>query len=247
MPPPFGIGQDTGIGIGGMSVGECVKLRERQRLKERETQRLAAAETKAQREAAKAQASATGEGGWAQVAASRRSNSGINSARSVTPVAQGPSALSSSTMYAALAGDDGSGSWRTGPAGASSLKKEKLVLRSGVGAGKQLRSQPPPPAEVADNWEEEEEKEEQEERAREEDDPNDANDNLGQDDEQRSAPRPEADPEPAHGHEQKPDPAQEPLNEPGQATENIQQVLDASVEQLPHEPAPTHEPSTTTS
>lgn len=245
-PPPFGIGQDTGIGIGGMSVGECVKLRERQRLKERETQRLAAAETKAQREAAKAQASATGEGGWAQVAASRRSNSGINSARSVTPVAQGPSALSSSTMYAALAGDDGSGSWRTGPGGASSLKKEKLVLRSGVGAGKQLRSQPPPPAEVADNWEEEEEKEEQEERAREEDDPNDANDNLGQDDEQRSAPSPEADPEPAHGHEQKPDPAQEPLNEPGQATENIQ-VLDASMEQLPHEPAPTHEPSTTTS
>ncbi|KAA8642076.1 hypothetical protein EYZ11_005621 [Aspergillus tanneri] len=159
-PALLGMGQGTAIGIGGMSIGECVKLRERQRLKEREAQRQAAAEVKAQREAARVQTNATNEGGWAQVAASRRSN-GMSSAKSTIPT-QSPGPFSGSTMYSALAGDDGS-TWRRAE---SSPKKEKLVLRSGVGAGKQLRSQPIT-TQVADNWEEEEEKEEQEERARE--------------------------------------------------------------------------------
>ncbi|KDE78361.1 transcription factor NF-X1 [Aspergillus oryzae 100-8] len=102
-PPLLGMGNGTAIGIGGMSVSECVKLRERQRQKEREAQRLAAAEAKAQREAVKAQANATNEGGWAQVAASRRSNA---STRSTTP---NPGTTSrSGSMFAALAGDDGS-------------------------------------------------------------------------------------------------------------------------------------------
>ncbi|KAF7591347.1 FKBP12-associated protein [Aspergillus hancockii] len=152
-PPPLGMGNGTAIGIGGMSVSECVKLRERQRQREREAQRLAAAEAKAQREAVKTQASTSGDGGWAQVAASRRSNA---STRSTTPN-PGMTSLSSS-MFAALAGDDG------GLYGAP--RKGKLVLRSGVGAGKQLKSAPAP-AEVADSWEEEEEKQEEEERARE--------------------------------------------------------------------------------
>jgi transcriptional repressor NF-X1 len=146
------MGNGTVIGIGGMSVSECVKLRERQRQKEREAQRLAAAEAKAQREAIKAQASASGDSGWAQVAASRRSNA---STRSTTPNA-GMTPLSSS-MFAALAGDDIS---------YGAPKKEKLVLRSGVGAGKQLKTASAP-VEVADSWEEEEEKQEEEERVRE--------------------------------------------------------------------------------
>ncbi|OJJ36909.1 hypothetical protein ASPWEDRAFT_107626 [Aspergillus wentii DTO 134E9] len=144
-PPLFGLGSGTAMGIGGMSVGECVKLRERYRTKEREAQRVAAIEAKASRDASKAEIIG-GEGGWAQVAASRRANN----SRSATP-AQSQSPLSGS-MYAALSGDEGS--W--------GAKKERLVLRSGVGVGKQLRSQPPP-TEVADSWEEEEEKEEQQE------------------------------------------------------------------------------------
>ncbi|KAE8389764.1 hypothetical protein BDV23DRAFT_156856 [Aspergillus alliaceus] len=152
-PPLFGMGNGTAIGIGGMSVSECVKLRERQRQKERDAQRLAVAESKAQREAAKAQANAASDGGWAQVAASRRSNA---STRSTTPN-PGAAPLSGS-MFAALAGDDGS-TW-------GAPKKEKLVLRSGVGAGKQLRT-PPAPTAVAESWEEEEEEQEQKDRARE--------------------------------------------------------------------------------
>ncbi|PKX90776.1 putative NF-X1 finger transcription factor [Aspergillus novofumigatus IBT 16806] len=136
-PPLLGFGPENSIGIGGKSVGECVKLRERQRLKEREAQRLAAAEAKALKEAAKAQQSTdtTSDGGWAQVAASRRSN-GLSSTRSTTPRGWGLP------------------------------KKEKLVLRSGVGAAKKNLSTPPA-TEVADNWEEEEEKVEQEEEERE--------------------------------------------------------------------------------
>ncbi|RHZ63816.1 hypothetical protein CDV55_105125 [Aspergillus turcosus] len=160
-PPLLGIGPENSIGIGGKSVGECVKLRERQRLKEREAQRLAAAEAKALKDAAKAQQSTdtTSDGGWAQVAASRRSNGvSLSSTRSTTPVAS-PSPWSGS-KFAALAGAAGdSGSWGLG---LGLPKKEKLVLRSGVGAAK--KNLPTPPVtEVADDWEEEEEKVEQEE------------------------------------------------------------------------------------
>jgi transcriptional repressor NF-X1 len=45
-------------------------------------------------------------------------------------------------------------------------KKERLVLRSGVGVGKALRTQSS--AEVVDSWEEAEEKEEQAEQAEQE-------------------------------------------------------------------------------
>ncbi|KAL4996020.1 hypothetical protein BDV10DRAFT_173302 [Aspergillus recurvatus] len=158
-PPVFGLGDGVSIGIAGMSVSECVKLRERHRAKEREAQRLAAAEAKAQREAAKAQ-SGSSEGGWAQVAASKRSNGVTGSARS-TPLPRTPIGLGSGSLYAALAlNDDGSSIGGSG-------FKEKLVLRSGVGAGRQARrSSLPRPAEVADSWEEEEDKEEQEEERR---------------------------------------------------------------------------------
>ncbi|KAL4893289.1 hypothetical protein BDV59DRAFT_193150 [Aspergillus ambiguus] len=155
-PPAFGLGPTTTdgtqpaatMGIGGMSVGDCVKLRERHRLKEREAQRVAAAEAKAQRDAAKAAMNASDAGGWAQVAASRKTNP---SSGTSTPLAgRTPTPLSSGSMYAALAGDS---------------KKERLVLRSGVGASKQLKKPAvPKEEEVADSWEEEEEKEEQREQ-----------------------------------------------------------------------------------
>lgn len=151
-PPLFGMGSGSTIGIGGMSVRECVKLRERERSKEQEARRVAALEAKATREAAKAQASA-GDGGWAQVASKSKGGSGASS-RTGTPV-QNP--WVSKSIYAALDGD--------GP------KKERLVLRSGVGVGKSLRAKTPAP-EVVDDWEEAEEKEEKEEAGEQSQDQN---------------------------------------------------------------------------
>ncbi|KAL3494544.1 hypothetical protein BJX62DRAFT_33628 [Aspergillus germanicus] len=157
--PVFGLGNGVStIGIAGMSVTECVKLRERHRFKEREAQRLAAAEAKAQRDAVKAQAGTEdgsgGGGGWAQVAASKR-GTGVNNSPRATPTSRTPTVLSGSgSLYAALAAVNDNGE-------APAFRKEKLVLRSGVGAAKQART---PPAEVADSWEEEEEKVEEEER-----------------------------------------------------------------------------------
>ncbi|KAJ5204274.1 uncharacterized protein N7498_005153 [Penicillium cinerascens] len=144
-PPVFGMGSGSSVGIGGMSVRECVKLREREATKEREAQRVAALEAKAARDAAKSQA---GSDGWAQVAS--RSKGSASSTRSTTPV---QSSFSGRSMFSALDGN------RNMP---SDSKKERLVLRSGVGASKSLR--PQPPAEVIDNWEEAEEKEEEIER-----------------------------------------------------------------------------------
>ncbi|TPR05628.1 Major Facilitator Superfamily protein [Aspergillus niger] len=106
------------------------------RLKEQEAQRLAAAEAKAQREAARAHSNGSSEGGWAQVAASKRSNPALGAGRSsapspastsgtVTPAAAAP--WSSSTMYAALDRDVGDTALQL-----QQPKKEKLVLRSGV-------------------------------------------------------------------------------------------------------------------
>lgn len=147
-PPIFGMGSGASIGIGGMSVRECVKLRERERSKEREAQRVAALEAKAARDAAKTQ---TGGDGWAQVAS--RGKGSASSTRSTTPV---PSPFKGRSMFSALDGDLPSGS------ASSASKKERLVLRSGIGASKILRAQPS--AEVVDSWEEAEEKEEEVER-----------------------------------------------------------------------------------
>jgi transcriptional repressor NF-X1 len=140
-PPIFGMGSGSTIGIGGMSVRECVKLRQRERSKEQEARRVAALEAKAAREATRVQASA-GDGGWAQVASK---NKGSGPSRTGTPV---QSSWVSKSIYAALDGDG--------------AKKERLVLRSGVGAGKSLRAKTPTP-EVVDSWEEAEEEAEQKE------------------------------------------------------------------------------------
>lgn len=157
-PPVFGMGSGSSIGIGGISVRECVKLRERERTKERDAQRTAVLEAKAARDAAKSQ---TGADGWAQVA-SRGKKSGADSSaastRSTTPV-QTP--FQGRSIYAALASSGGKM-----PDSSSQSKKERLVLRSGVGAGKALRTQPS--VEVVDSWEEAEEKEELAEQAEQE-------------------------------------------------------------------------------
>lgn len=156
-PPVFGVGTGTSIGIGGMSVRECVKLRERERTKEGEARRVAAMEAKSARDAAKAQTGSAGDG-WAQVA-SRGKKPGAEDSpvgtRSATPVR---SPFSSRTIFSALVGDGSEGA-DAGP------KKERLVLRSGVSAGKPLRQ--PPAADVVESWEEAEEKEEQQEQVQE--------------------------------------------------------------------------------
>ncbi|KAJ5291833.1 Zinc finger NF-X1-type [Penicillium angulare] len=153
-PPGFGVGSGSSIGIGGMSVRECVKLRERERTKEREAQRTASLEAKAARDALKAQSGVSGDG-WAQVASRAKKPGEISgpSTRSTTPVLN---PFGNRTMFSALSGEGL-------PDGGS--KKERLVLRSGIGAGKALRSQPA--AEVVDSWEEAEEKEEEVEREQE--------------------------------------------------------------------------------
>ncbi|KAL2809635.1 hypothetical protein BJX63DRAFT_404870 [Aspergillus granulosus] len=202
-PPVFGLGNGvSAIGIAGMSVAECVKLRERHRFKEREAQRLAAAEAKAQRDAAKAQAGSEEGEGWAQVAASKRGTGVNNSARN-TPTARTPTGFSGSgSLYAALAAMNDSDE-------VPASRKEKLVLRSGVGAAKQIRT---PPAEIADSWEEEEEKEEEEERRA-----------------RGESAEPEPEPEPANPAE-----ATEAV-EVSQAAEAVPETAPAAQEQVSHD------------
>lgn len=165
-----GLGLGSGIGIRGMAVGECVRIRDRELFKEREAKRAAAAEAKALRDALKA-ASAEGpdgSGGWAQVASSRRTplQPGSDSSspaytRKNTPVAQlsgrGPG---TGSMYAAL-GLDVAPSFSS----ASSTSKKKdglLVLRSGVGSSKKKKSEQSlqQQEDLADTWEEQVEREE---------------------------------------------------------------------------------------
>ncbi|KAJ5902244.1 hypothetical protein N7495_002772 [Penicillium taxi] len=152
-PPIFGLGSGTQIGIGGMSVRGCVKFRERERTKEREAQRLAAYEAKVARDSAREQSSGDG---WAQVASRSKKpgESSTPSTRSSTPM---QSSFGSQSRFSALVG----GGMPDGATG----KKQRLVLRSGVSAGKALRAQPAP--EVVESWEEAEEKEEEVEREQE--------------------------------------------------------------------------------
>jgi transcriptional repressor NF-X1 len=158
-----GVGLGSGIGIRGMTVGECVRIRDRELYKEREARRLAAAEAKALREASKASTTtdADGSGGWAQVASRRKqlldgTSSGtstplFNVTRTSTPtLAQMKN--SGGSMYTALSTDF-----------SASQKKKKdglLVLRSGVGASKSKKAAP---EDLPDSWEEQVEKEQEEE------------------------------------------------------------------------------------
>ncbi|KAH8703300.1 hypothetical protein BGW36DRAFT_369115 [Talaromyces proteolyticus] len=156
-----GIGLGSGIGIRGMTVGDCVRLRERQQLKEQETRRAAAAEAKALREASKD--ALTDSAGWAQVASRKKQTQqtsdgtgGIstplfNLTRSHTPAS---AQRGGGSIYTALSSE------------ASSPPRKKnglLVLRSGVGSSKTKKALSFDD-DLADSWEEQVDKENQEER-----------------------------------------------------------------------------------
>ncbi|EED18886.1 NF-X1 finger transcription factor, putative [Talaromyces stipitatus ATCC 10500] len=168
-----GLGLGSGIGIRGISVGECVRIRDRELFKEREARRVAAAEAKALRDALKITSTegTDGNGGWAQVASSRKrqtdSNSPANITRSGTPLTGlgGRGIGSTGSMYAALGLDVASSFGNT-----SSKKKDGLlVLRSGVGSSKKKSEQHQQNYEdLADSWEEQVEHEEQREKEEEE-------------------------------------------------------------------------------
>ncbi|KAK2743732.1 FKBP12-associated protein [Onygenales sp. PD_40] len=150
LPPHLGaaIPGSPGIGIGGLTVGDCAKMRDRERMREREREakRLAAAaaeKLKAESHGAGDFDAAAGGGGWAQVASRKR--------------ATGPA--ESPFGFGELSGP-------SGPA-----KAGTLVLRSGVGKGRGAASGSGvgggryPPGfgdDVVDDWEEEVEKEERE-------------------------------------------------------------------------------------
>ncbi|PGH03996.1 hypothetical protein AJ79_07229 [Helicocarpus griseus UAMH5409] len=124
--PPHGLGVDTSgdaVGIGGLTVGECAKMRERERTKEREAKRIAAAAAEKEKTESRAAYSAAGEGsgsdGWAQVASRKKS----------TVPAQVESAF-------------GFGDLGTLAAASAAGKSGTLVLRSGVGKGKGKATSP---------------------------------------------------------------------------------------------------------
>ncbi|EER36846.1 NF-X1 finger transcription factor [Histoplasma capsulatum H143] len=162
--PPRGLSAEVaggavaqvGIGIGGLSVGECVKMRERERTRSREARKAAAAAERSRGVldgGGDGDSAAVGAGsgdGWAQVASRKR------------PTAAPPE---SALVFGEVGGGD---------------KGRTLVLRSGVGLGGKVKGKAgvagsgsesrseggwkPFPAgfaeDVVDDWEEEVEKEE---------------------------------------------------------------------------------------
>uniref|UniRef100_A0A093Y274 FKBP12-associated protein 1 n=1 Tax=Talaromyces marneffei PM1 TaxID=1077442 RepID=A0A093Y274_TALMA len=171
-----GLGLGSGIGIRGISVGECVRIRDRELFKEREARRIAAAEAKALRDALKTPSAETGDGGggWAQVASTRKRQTENNSPASVTRSGTPLAALGSrgiggtGSMYAAL-GLDVSSSFSSANIIPSKKKDGLLVLRSGVGSSKKKSEQQQQNLEdLADSWEEQVEQEEQQEKEEEE-------------------------------------------------------------------------------
>ncbi|ODH22206.1 hypothetical protein ACO22_05551 [Paracoccidioides brasiliensis] len=166
--PPRGFGAEVdgavvGIGIGGVSVGECAKMRERERARERESRRIAAAAAERNKMESRAvYAGGDGDGsthvasaggdGWAQVASRKR------------PVVD--TGLAESEFGFGDVGGTSAGGGMSGT----------LVLRSGVGVGGRGKAATPSsgvgggwrkfPAgfveDVVDDWEEAVEREERE-------------------------------------------------------------------------------------
>lgn len=164
LPPPAAAepANPNGIGIRGISVGECVKLREMERMKDRAAKREAAAE-KARIEAAmKASSGAAGEGGemgndgWAQVASRKRPGTGLQNGAA----GSNGRTIANGSSFPFAFGDMKNPS-------SDDTRFSKLVLRSGVGMGRG-RSQAEKSAkavdvdDVVEDWEEEVEKEERE-------------------------------------------------------------------------------------
>ncbi|PGH29018.1 transcriptional repressor NF-X1 [[Emmonsia] crescens] len=183
--PPHGLGAEVagaavlvGIGIGGVTVGECAKMRERERAREREARRAAVAaveksmvETRAVYEIGDGgfgASSSAGGDGWAQVASRKRPAAGLLE-----------SAFGFGEVGVGVGNGRGILGGVRGGSGAASGKSGTLVLRSGVGIGGKgkavasgsgggseggWRKFPAGFAEdVVDDWEEEVEREEREE------------------------------------------------------------------------------------
>ncbi|ODH48311.1 hypothetical protein GX48_05619 [Paracoccidioides brasiliensis] len=166
--PPRGFGAEVdgavvGIGIGGVSVGECAKMRERERARERESRRIAAAAAERNKMESRAvYAGGDGDGsthvasaggdGWAQVASRKR------------PVVD--TGLAESEFGFGDVGGTSAGGGMSGT----------LVLRSGVGVGGRGKAATPSSGvgggwrkfpvgfveDVVDDWEEAVEREERE-------------------------------------------------------------------------------------
>jgi transcriptional repressor NF-X1 len=148
--PSFGLSRGSAIGIGGMTVAGCLKFRDRERMKDREAQRSATAETKSWREVTSEPSLNATEGGWAQVASRRRPGADANASPALTRTST-PIPISGST-YSILSPDIGKDG-----------KTSVLVLRSSVGTGKMphLRNHASLDVdEVVDSWEEEVDKQE---------------------------------------------------------------------------------------
>ncbi|EFE31172.1 uncharacterized protein ARB_02041 [Trichophyton benhamiae CBS 112371] len=106
LPPSLA---GPGIGIRGISVGDCAKFRDRERLKERAAKREAAAERARLEAALKEASSASANDGWAQVVSRKRPGT------SSSPGEASPYGFGTATP---------------------SDPKGKLVLRSGIGLGR---------------------------------------------------------------------------------------------------------------
>jgi transcriptional repressor NF-X1 len=152
-----GFGPASTIGIGGMTVGECVRFRERELSKGRETQRTPGA-IGLSIDSKTSSTSPQGNDGWAQVA-SRRKNK-MDAGGSEFPAFAttrmsllAPPSVGGKTMYAALSQD--SVTYQT-----AKKKDGLLVLRSANSTSK--KTSPADTDNVVNSWEEEVEREEQE-------------------------------------------------------------------------------------
>lgn len=152
--PPLVVPDQSRIGIRGLSIAECIKLRDRERAKEKEARR---AKHNTPRDSAEwTMGEHRDEHGWSRVV-SRKNPWNDNDIKKT------PSNPPTSTSTAS---------------GFSSGRFGSLILKSGVGRGKDMATSTPRPSspnslkkptveEVADDWEEELEKEEREEEQKE--------------------------------------------------------------------------------
>ncbi|KAK2858382.1 hypothetical protein FQN49_004790 [Arthroderma sp. PD_2] len=111
LPPSLA---GPGLGIRGMSVADCAKFRDRERMKERVAKREAAAERARLEAALREASSASANDGWAQVVSRKRPGA------SGSPTEASPYGFGATTPT--NAGDT----------------KGKLVLRSGIGTGRNV-------------------------------------------------------------------------------------------------------------
>jgi transcriptional repressor NF-X1 len=152
-----GFGPASTIGIGGMTVGECVRFRERELSKARETQRTPGA-IGFSIDSKTSSTSPQGNDGWAQVASRRKNKMDTGGSEFLAFATTrmsllAPPSIGGKTMYAALSQDSLTHQ--------NAKKKDGLlVLRSANSTSK--KTSPADTDNVVNSWEEEVEREEQE-------------------------------------------------------------------------------------